>query len=77
MLWRVLENETTAEENFFSFFRTAFGEKEDLTFRLYLRKVWVLKSGYEKENFTEEGRLGLVLEEFMVRLRRQEVKLSL
>ena len=73
----MLENETTAEENFFSFFRTAFGEKEDLTFRLYLRKVWVLESGYEKENFTEEGGLGLVLEEFMVRLRRQEVKLSL
>jgi hypothetical protein len=51
ILWQVLENETAAGDNFFSFFKNAFGEKEDFSFRLYLRKLWVLEVPYEKANY--------------------------
>jgi hypothetical protein len=51
-----------AGDNFFSFFKTAFGEKEDLSFRFYIRKVWVLETALEKANYNREGQVSFLLE---------------
>lgn len=77
VLWQVMDKESKAEESIFSFFKTAFGEKEDLSFHLELQKVWVLEPDAERSNKNEGKRVGLIIEQFMLRLRNQEIKLSI
>jgi hypothetical protein len=77
VLWQVMDKESKAGESIFSFFKTAFGEKEDLSFHLELQKVWVLEPDAERSNKNEGKRVGLIIEQFMLRLRNQEIKLSI